>query len=83
MDNHLIKQLDREVDSLRDALANQVDTYNFIIDWLEGELEVNLPIVNGDLELSDGSTDIYIGRSECAESLLKQLKKWEKSRNES
>ena len=27
--------------------------------------------------MSDGTDDIFVGRSECAESLLSQMKTWE------
>lgn len=77
MSNHLLKELDREVESLRDALSYQVDVNNRIIDWLEEELEHNAPVINGDEVLTDGSHNIYAGRNECAESLLKQIEKWE------
>jgi len=79
MSNHLIKELDREVDSLRDALSYQVDVYNKVINWLEAEMQHNEPVINGDEVLTDGSQDIHVGRNECAESLLKQIKKWEAS----
>ena len=45
--------------------------------WLEEEIEHNEPVLNGDEELSDDTLDIYEGRSECATSLLEQIKKWE------
>lgn len=76
-DRHLIKQLDREIDSLRSALGSQVSIRNQIIDWLEGEIEHNEPVINGDEILTDGTDDIHIGRTECAESLLSMIKKWE------
>jgi hypothetical protein len=76
-DRHLIKQLDREIDSLRSALGSQVSVRNQIIDWLEGEIEHNEPVINGDEILTDGTDDIHIGRTECAESLLSMIKKWE------
>jgi hypothetical protein len=76
-DRHLIKQLDREIDSLRSALGSQVSVRNQIIDWLEGEIEHNEPVINGDEVLTDGTDDIHIGRTECAESLLSMIKKWE------
>ena len=79
MSNHLIKELDREVDSLRDALSYQADVYNKIVNWLEAEMQYNEPVINGDEVLTDGSQDIHVGRNECAESLLKQIKKWEAS----
>ena len=79
MSNHLIKELDREVDSLRDALSYQVDVNNKIVNWLEAEMQHNEPVINGDEVLTDGSHDIHVGRNECAESLLKQIKRWEDS----
>ena len=79
MSNHLIKELDREVDSLRDALSYQVDVNNKIVNWLEAEMQHNEPVINGDEVLTDGSHDIHVGRNECAESLLKQIKRWEYS----
>tara|TARA_R100000773_G_scaffold33332_1_gene28431 strand:- start:370 stop:552 length:183 start_codon:yes stop_codon:yes gene_type:complete len=45
--------------------------------WLEEEIEYNEPVLNGDEELSDGTLGIHEGRSECAISLLEQIKKWE------
>jgi len=77
MSNHLIKQLDREVDSLQMALAFQVNVRDNIVDWLEGELEHNEPVINGDEVLTDGTHDIHVGRSECADSLLSMINKWE------
>jgi len=52
-----------------------------IEEWLEGEVESNQEHVdahaNGETHISiDG--DIIIGRHECAESLLAQIKKWKK-----
>ena len=79
MTNHLIKQLDREVDSLQMALAFQVNVRDNIVDWLEGELEHNEPVINGDEVLTDGTHDIHVGRSECADSLLSMINKWEKN----
>ena len=79
MTNHLIKQLDREVDSLQMALAFQVNVRDNIVDWLEGELEHNEPVINGDEVLTDGTHDIHVGRSECANSLLSMINKWEET----
>ena len=45
--------------------------------WLEEEIEHNEPVLDGDEGLSDGTEDIHEGRSECATSLLEQIKKWE------
>ena len=77
MSNNLIKELDREIDSLRSALSSQVSVRNQIIDWLEDEIEHNEPIINGDEVLTDGTDDIHIGRSECAKALLNQITKFE------
>ena len=49
--------------------------------WLEEEIEHNEPVLNGNEELSDDTLGIHEGRSECAVSLLEQIKKWE-SKNE-
>ena len=46
-------------------------------DWLNEEIEHNEPVVSGEEEMADGSEDIYIGRTELAETLLKQLDEWE------
>jgi hypothetical protein len=51
--------------------------------WLKDEIEYNLEVVeannNNEAFTSDGTDDIIIGRSECAESLLDQINKWERS----
>ena len=47
-------------------------------DWLQEEIEHNEPVVSGEEEMADGSEDIYIGRTELAETLLKKLDEWEK-----
>jgi len=51
--------------------------------WLRDEIEYNLEVVeahsNGEEFTSDGTDDIIVGRSECAESLLDQINKWEMS----
>ena len=62
-------------------LANQVLTK--IKEWLKEQAEDTQEFVdayeNGeDWVTSDGTDDIYIGWNECAESLLEQIKKWEK-----
>ena len=46
-------------------------------DWLNEEIEHNEPVVSGEEEMADGSEDIYIGRTELAETLLKKLDEWE------
>lgn len=45
--------------------------------WLQDEINHNEPIVSGEEELSDSTQDIHVGRMECAESLLKQIKESE------
>ena len=82
MSNHLIKQLDREVDSLRSNIGFQVSVRNKIVDWLEVEIEDGQEIVDAkdnheEAITSDGTDDIIYGRYECAESLLSMIKKWE------
>tara|TARA_R110000764_G_scaffold225953_1_gene315645 strand:- start:313 stop:498 length:186 start_codon:yes stop_codon:yes gene_type:complete len=57
-------------------------TINKIKKWLKDEIKHNEEIVNAkdnNLEeiCSDGTDDINYGRSECAESLLEQIKRWE------
>ena len=59
-----------------DDLANQL--IQKIKDWLEDEVEQGQPVVDGEEEIDDGTEDIVIGRHECAECLLEQIKKWEK-----
>mgnify|MGYP003648417246 FL=1 len=41
--------------------------------WLQDEIDHNEPVVNGKVEMSDGTYNIHVGRMECAESLLKQI----------
>ena len=45
--------------------------------WLQDEINHNDPVVNGTEKISDDSYDIHVGRMECAESLLKQIKESE------
>jgi len=51
--------------------------------WLKDEIKYNLEVVeannNNEEFTSDGTDDIIVGRSECAESLLDQINKWERS----
>ena len=52
--------------------------------WLRQEIKDHQEIVdaddnNEDYITSDGTDDIFIGRHECAEGLLNQIKKWEKN----
>lgn len=45
--------------------------------WLQDEIDHNEPVVNGKVEMSDGTYNIHVGRMECAESLLKQIEESE------
>ena len=51
-------------------------------DWLNEEIEHNEPVVSGEEEMSDGSEDIYVGRTELAETLLEKLDEWEEETND-
>ena len=61
-------------------------TYDILVEikgWLKNEVESQQEFVdakdnNEDWVTSDGTDDIFIGRHECAESLLEQIDKWEK-----
>ena len=46
-------------------------------DWLKEEIEHNEPVVSGEEEMSDGTEQIYVGRTELAETLLEKLDEWE------
>ena len=52
-------------------------TLEQIKQWLQDEINHNAPVVFGKEELSDGTRDIHVGRMECAESLLEQIKESE------
>ena len=41
------------------------------------EIEHNEPVVSGEEEMSDGTEQIYVGRTELAETLLEKLDEWE------
>tara|TARA_Y100001970_G_scaffold272540_1_gene369413 strand:- start:22794 stop:23126 length:333 start_codon:yes stop_codon:yes gene_type:complete len=49
------------------------DKIQKIRDWLQDEIENNKPVVNGEEEMADGTENIYVGRTELAETLLKKL----------
>jgi len=74
---HEIKLMDNEINDLRNQVFYLNDILSNITEWLEGEIEHNEPVLNGDEELSDDTLGIHEGRSECATSLLEQIKKWE------
>ncbi len=44
---------------------------------MQEEIEHNEPVVSGIEEMADGTDDIFIGRTELAETLLKKLDEWE------
>ena len=46
-------------------------------DWLNEEIEHNEPVVSGEEEMSDGTEQNYVGRTELAETLLEKLDEWE------
>ena len=46
-------------------------------DWLNEEIEHNEPVVSGEEEMLDGTEQIYVGRTELAETLLEKLDEWE------
>tara|TARA_A100001515_G_scaffold98849_1_gene79747 strand:- start:41 stop:235 length:195 start_codon:yes stop_codon:yes gene_type:complete len=58
---------------------NRKDLIDKVVQWLEAEVyncaEIVEAIDNNQV-ISDGTDDIIYGRSECAESLLNQIKKW-------
>ena len=52
--------------------------------WLQEEISDNQDVAdakddNEDCITSDGTDDIIYGRHECAEGLLEQIEKWEKT----
>ena len=49
-----------------------------IRDFLNEIIEDEKLIVSGEEEMADGTEDIYVGRTELAETLLKKLDEWEK-----
>ncbi len=51
-----------------------------IRDWLQAEIENNKPVVNGEEEMADCTENIYVGRTELAEILLKKLDECERSK---
>ena len=46
-------------------------------DWMNEEIEHTEPVVSGEEEMSDGTEQIYVGRTELAETLLEKLDEWE------
>lgn len=74
---HEIKAMHNQIYNLMNQVYYLNDILSNITEWLEGEIEHNEPVLNGDEELSDDTLGIHEGRSECATSLLEQIKKWE------
>ena len=57
---------------------------NKVKEWLKEEIEMNQDVADAkdnkqDYITSDGTDDIIYGRHECAEGLLEQIEKWEKT----
>ena len=81
MTKHLIKKLDREVDTLMSQVWYLNNILCKITEWLELEAEGQEVIDEYEAGLrpkcTDGSDDIIKGRVESANALLEQIKKWE------
>jgi hypothetical protein len=81
MGKKTIKELDREIDSLRSSVWFLNDMLINIKDWLEQEAEGQEVIdeYEGGLrpKCTDGTDDMIEGRVESANALLEQIKKWE------
>jgi hypothetical protein len=74
--------MSKEADKILRLFNQQVASVkliNKIKDWLKEEIRSQKSVVNGSEVLSDGTYGIIEGRYECAESLLDQIKKWEKA----
>ena len=80
MTKHLIKALEQELETTRIACAKQTLLLSKIEEWLEDEVNENDKYTFDDYNNFD-DTEVYLfrGRHECAESLLKQIEKWEES----
>ena len=53
-----------------------------IKDFLNEIIEDEKPIVSGEVEMADGTEDIYVGRTELAETLLQKLDEWDEEDEE-
>ena len=51
-------------------------------DFLNEIIEHEKPIISGEVEMADGSEQIYVGRTELAESLLEKLDEWDEEDEE-
>ena len=80
MTKHLVKALEQELETTRIACAKQTLLLSKIEEWLEHEVD-NTEL--DDEKLCETNDDlIHYGRYECAESLLKQIEKWEVNNGE-
>ena len=80
MTKHLIKELDREVDTLRSQVWFLNNILGKITEWLDDE--TSLTSNPSEIVDCDPQTDaVVFGRVECATSLLEQIKKWEIEEN--
>ena len=77
-----LNQKQAEVHFLQMRLKNQISLVNKIKKWLNDEVEGNLEVVeaydNNEEFTSDGTDEIIVGRSECAEGLLNYINDEEK-----
>ena len=75
MTKHLIKELDREVDTLRSQVRYLNNILSKITEWLDDE--TSLTLNPSEIVECDPETDaVVFGRIECATSLLEQIEKW-------
>jgi len=79
MSKHLIKEMDREIDTLRSQVWYLNDVLGKITDWLEDEASLTLNPSEISDSCSPENDPVVLGRVECSESLLEQIKKWENS----
>ena len=82
MNKHEMKLMDQEITDLRNQVFYLNTILNNVTEWLEQEVKDDQEVINeyeGKLrpKCTDGSDDIVVGRVECAESLLEQIKRWE------
>jgi len=76
MSKHLIKELDREVDTLRSQVGYLNNILGKITEWLDDE--TSLTLNPSEIVDCDPETDaVVFGRVEGATLLLEQIKKWE------
>lgn len=77
MSKHTIKELDREIDSLRSQVWYLNDILINITDWLEDEASLTLNPGEISDSCSPENDPVVLGRVECSKSLLEQIEKWE------